>query len=186
MSCKNKKRLSINKKILQEEGFCTIGPVMDGNWSITVLNPNPALESATVFQYRLDNIDEAGQDMSNIRICLCPELDREELEALIASVECVVTFEDGTQMSGCIFEVSGNNEGNPLECENFGLQISGFATDEELKQDFIDITITFNQPVEVLEGDVGYASGQERLIWPDVCAVPGCPVITRGILVAKI
>lgn len=153
-----------------------------GGWTITIMNPQFGVQSTTTFEYRLDRGNSNRiPDMSNVRICLCPTLSEEELNALINFEEtgCIVTFESGEQ-EFCTTdpEISKDNQGNPLCCgrDVFGLQFEDFPQRGNDRQDFIDIKIVFNEPVEVLVGSIGFGAGGVREIWDYLCAVPGCPV----------
>lgn len=158
-------------------------PVVNG-WQISLTSPSPAVPSNT-FQYTITRIPpfSNSQQLSNIRICLCPDISDSERTALLASCSYTVFFQSGPPITSDDCFIANTppipNE-NPAACK--GLKFdnipSGTTITGEQIAVILNFTLTRSLPIGPV--DIGFKAGNSSGIWLDVCG-PVCE--TRGLIV---
>lgn len=160
-------------------------------WQVTLISPATNIPSTT-FQYELTRIEVVtSQEMSNIRICLCPGISDEEREDLLLSCSYSVSFDDGSS-AGC----SGPNEDccfidnripnpneNPAACE--GLKFDNIPSGEGgVEQESIVLNFTLTRALPIGPVSIGLSAGIMSAVATGVCG-PICDTVippTRGII----
>lgn len=159
-------------------------------WQVALIVPATNIPSTT-FQYELTRIEGVtSQEMSNIRICLCPGISDEDREDLLESCSYTVFFEDGTSSvcsapgESCCFidNQIPNPNSNPAACE--GLKFDNIPSGEEAEQERIVLNFAFNEPLPIGPVSMGLKAGITSAVATGVCG-PVCDSIippTRGII----
>lgn len=159
-------------------------------WQVALILPATNVP-ATTFQYELTRIEgETSQEMSNVRICLCPGISDEDREDLLESCSYTVFFEEGSTgcegpSGSCCFidnRIPNPNE-NPAACE--GLKFdnipSGIGDNEQVS---ILLNFTLTRPLPIGGVSMGLKAGNTSAVATGVCG-PICDTIippTRGII----
>lgn len=160
-------------------------------WLVSLILP-PTNDPATTFQYELTRVEgEDSQEMSNIRLCLCPGISDEEREALLESCSYTVFFEDGS-MEGCtgpsetccfIDNRIPNPNENPAACE--GLKFDNIPSGEgDNEQERIVLNFTLTSALPIGPVSIGLSAGNTSGVAIGICG-PVCDSIippTRGII----
>ncbi|MDR5658407.1 hypothetical protein RH915_02785 [Serpentinicella sp. ANB-PHB4] len=161
----------------------------DIGWQVKLLEPQESATTATTFVYELTRVNNSRQ-MSNIRICICPEISDADRLALLASCSLEVYFDNNTE-----FDCSGPNEDccfidniiprpaeNPAACK--GLKFDNIPSGEgDVEQERIILTLTLTQPLPIGPVTMGLKAGIDNDT-PLICG-PVCEEIippTRSII----
>ncbi|MDR7871346.1 MAG: hypothetical protein RIN55_10820 [Tissierellaceae bacterium] len=158
-------------------------------WLVTLITPATNVPSTT-FQYELTRIEgETSQQMSNVRICLCPGISDEDREDLLQSCSYTVFFDDGTSLvcsggSCCFIDNTIPNENeNPAACE--GLKFDGIPSGTgDVEQERIVLNFTLTQALPIGPVSIGLKAGNLSAVATGVCG-PVCNNVvppTRGII----
>ncbi|NLM03780.1 MAG: hypothetical protein GX214_02035 [Clostridiales bacterium] len=159
-------------------------------WQIALISPAINVPSTT-FQYELTRIvGEDSEEISNVRICLCPGILDEERTGLLENCSYTVFYEQGTascegpnQMCCSIDNSIPDPDENPAACE--GLKFdnipSGIGDNEQTR---ILSNFTLTRPLPIGQVSMGLKAGNTSAVATGVCG-PVCDNIippTRSII----
>ncbi|NLL81066.1 MAG: hypothetical protein GX231_02015 [Tissierellia bacterium] len=160
-------------------------------WQVELILP-PTDDPSATFQYELTRIEgETSQEMSNIRICLCPGISDSDREDLLDTCSYTVYFEDGSMETctgpsqACCFidnNIPNPNE-NPAACE--GLKFDNIPSGEgDNEQESIVLNFTFTRSLPIGSVSMGLKAGNTSAVATNLCG-PVCDDVIpprRGII----
>ncbi len=171
---------------------CLLSQTLQG-WQIQLVVPADITQSANVFQYVITRVDpQASQQLSNIRICLCPGISDEERTNLLQSCSYTVTFDDPDSTTivsqDCFIDNRFPNPNeNPAACKGLKFNNIPSGDDPDLnlppgtEQVSVTLNFTLTQLLPIGLVDIGFKAGDSGGIWTGICG-PICEVVTRGVI----
>ncbi|GIM28041.1 hypothetical protein CPJCM30710_07070 [Clostridium polyendosporum] len=166
---------------------CNVTDMVNG-WEIELTVPAP-IGPSNIFQYTITRIEpySDSRELSNIRICLCPNISDNDRTALLASCSYTVFFEDDSSITSedCFIDntIPNPNE-NPAACKGLKFDNIPSGDEETGEQTRVVLNFTLTRQLPIGPVDIGFKAGagpEDRSgIWQDVCG-PVCK--TRGLIV---
>lgn len=159
-------------------------------WEISLVQPAGNIPSST-FQYSI--VRQAGfptsRQISNILICLCPDITNAERLALLKSCSYSVYYDDNSSetFNDCYIENTITPPAaNPAECRGLKFDdIPSGSGDTEQTQVVLNFTLTETLPVGPVRIGLKAGPSDTSGVWENICGpvcepVPAPP--TRGIM----
>ncbi len=158
-------------------------------WQITLTQPASNVSSNT-FQYNIVRVAgfPTSRQISNILICLCPNITNEERTALLASCSYTVFYDNCSSktLNKCFVQnIITPPEANPAECR--GLKFDNIPSGKgKVEQTRIVLNFTLKEALPIGPVNIGFKAGLSATsgVWEGICG-PVCePIIpsTRGIM----
>ena len=159
-------------------------------WEITLVKPINNKPS-NIFQYKVVRKTRfpKSRQISNILICLCPDITDAERKALLNSCSCLVYYADRSCKKLCdcfIQNTIAPYAANPARCK--GLKFNNIPSKGGgAEQTRIVLTFTLTEALPVGPVKIGFKAGRSETcdVWKNICG-PVCepiPVLpTRGIM----
>lgn len=169
--------------------LCKKSKVLHG-WRIRLVNPIGNAPSK-IFQYSIIRVQgfPTSRQISNILICLCPDITDAERTALLESCSYTVYYNDGSckELSDCFIKNTIEPPAsNPVGCK--GLKFDDIPHGEgHVEQTQIVLNFTLTEPLPIGSVNIGLKAGPSPTsgVWGNICG-PVCkpvPVLpTRGIM----
>lgn len=138
------------------------------NWKIEYIGDGTGKN----FEYLVTR-EGARRDMSNIKICLCGEFSKEQLEELLESCSYTVYFSNGEEVTSTDCKIEG--PGIPIDC--IGLKFDNIPDKPEeceAEQESIKLEFSFKESFPIGPVDIGFKAALDIEKWEGICG-PACP-----------
>lgn len=169
---------------------CDSNQILHG-WEISLVYPISASDvPSSVFQYDIVKREDppASEQISNVLVCLCPDITDAARTALLKSCSATVSYDDGStqSLSNCFVENTIESPDiNPATCK--GVMFDNIPPGEGgVEQTHIFLSLAFTKALPVGPINIGFKTDSSTLsgVFEGICGPICVPVIptTRGIM----